>query len=713
MSDPAPLFAGRSLAERQLDRVRRVLEVVEGHRVWPLILAAEIWVCLPFFILGPYSAMLVHDEWDSLLSLTSSLRNLPSGALWYPLGASGVDRLALGYAAPGEIRIFAALPDWLAYLLLRLASQTASAGGAYWFGRRWLGLGWPGALFAALVHGALFHQYQLAAMVVPLVAGLSLALADNPRDWRRWAVGATSAVFYAAFCYLPLAVIFPPLYGAVLVVVARHRVRLADLIALAGFFLLVYLLRVQDLLAIIANAPDSHRHALAMRAPLLSISDQAVALLREQIPGPLSAALAAAWLSVALGRRFGRSWGWVAGGWLGLLLIHLSLVALLPLLAQVYPSAKSVNPTRMWMVAAPYVAFVGGFAIDALASRLKEGSVGRSHWEAAVLLLLAIMLLFSDLAAKAALALDWVKDGSQARNLTSPAMIALAGRIRMEAEPVRVLSYGLRPAFAQTYGLEAADGYMVMLPRRYHAYWNKAVETAKARDPEYAVQTQDWGHILAVGNTFGVDLRVANQRFAELYSLNMFSLANVGYIVSRQRLTDPELVDTGLSDPGRSWSERSVADKILVNLAENFSGLRSVYIYRNISVLPRFRLVEGIEVKPSEHEVLEWLATADMAMLRRTAVLAGPDAPTLANGQVFRAGQVEIRLHQPDHVRLHVSGDGPRFLVVGIPFSRYWRAAIDGVPATLLPVNGAFSGLLIPSGVGRVDLDYRPPYSPG
>jgi hypothetical protein len=58
---------------------------------------------------------------------------------------------------------------------------------------------------------------------------------------------------------------------------------------------------------------------------------------------------------------------------------------------------------------------------------------------------------------------------------------------------------------------------------------------------------------------------------------------------------------------------------------------------------------------------------------------------------------------------LDVDAAGTAFLVITITRHKYWRAAIDGRDAPLVPANIAYQGLVVPAGRHRIELRYRNP----
>nr|HRC86773.1 YfhO family protein [Thermoanaerobaculia bacterium] len=81
----------------------------------------------------------------------------------------------------------------------------------------------------------------------------------------------------------------------------------------------------------------------------------------------------------------------------------------------------------------------------------------------------------------------------------------------------------------------------------------------------------------------------------------------------------------------------------------------------------------------------------------------------LAGLAVSSGEPVEIRLLEPGRVRLRVPGTGRRLLASSVPGPEGWQASAAGQRLPTLAVNGAYLGVVVPSGVAEVEFDYTPP----
>jgi hypothetical protein len=92
-----------------------------------------------------------------------------------------------------------------------------------------------------------------------------------------------------------------------------------------------------------------------------------------------------------------------------------------------------------------------------------------------------------------------------------------------------------------------------------------------------------------------------------------------------------------------------------------------------------------------------------------------PEGPEAAGGMVtlgVEAGGVAAAralAASPGRALLAVPGRGARLLATSLPGPAGWRARAGGRPLAELTVDGAFLGVVVPAGVTRVELSFRPP----
>jgi hypothetical protein len=166
---------------------------------------------------------------------------------------------------------------------------------------------------------------------------------------------------------------------------------------------------------------------------------------------------------------------------------------------------------------------------------------------------------------------------------------------------------------------------------------------------------------------------------------------------------------------GNPWEPRP---RTLVQVA--VPGAAPFLVFRNPRALPRWFVPAAVEA--IERPALDrWIAgLADpgrVAVFRDELARAGlgaaggaiqaTQAPSGPPGAVVAARALAA---VPGRALLAVPGNGVRLLATSVQGPAGWRArAAGGRALAELTVNGAFLGVVVPPGVSRVELVYRPP----
>jgi hypothetical protein len=74
---------------------------------------------------------------------------------------------------------------------------------------------------------------------------------------------------------------------------------------------------------------------------------------------------------------------------------------------------------------------------------------------------------------------------------------------------------------------------------------------------------------------------------------------------------------------------------------------------------------------------------------------------------VSTSARVESFDWKPQKIEFTASANSAALIVLSQTFYHCWKATINGQPAEILPVNGAFQGLSLPAGSHRIVLQYR------
>jgi uncharacterized membrane protein YfhO len=71
-------------------------------------------------------------------------------------------------------------------------------------------------------------------------------------------------------------------------------------------------------------------------------------------------------------------------------------------------------------------------------------------------------------------------------------------------------------------------------------------------------------------------------------------------------------------------------------------------------------------------------------------------------------GDARIESRSAGHIRLTTHSNREALLVYSQAWAPGWRATVDGRPTSVVRVDGALIGLVIPAGARHITLDYLP-----
>lgn len=131
-------------------------------------------------------------------------------------------------------------------------------------------------------------------------------------------------------------------------------------------------------------------------------------------------------------------------------------------------------------------------------------------------------------------------------------------------------------------------------------------------------------------------------------------------------------------------------------------------VQRNLAVLPRAFLVSRAVRVASNEEAIERVA-AGKEDLAGVAFVEGEVPATLLSAEPKPAGRTHgIRRSTLERLRVSVDAERPALLVTTETFYPGWKATVDREPATILRVDGAFRGVVVPAGSHEVRFVYQP-----
>ncbi len=681
-----------------------------------------VWLASEFVVAGKFSALYAGDNSEIILPGLLRARFFESlMPLWDRFAAAGSDRESMSFLGMVDLWLFHLLPGWAAYGL-RVASQIAvPVLCTYWLARRTFGFAPWTAVFCGFCYALLFSYGMLidASMYyqIGLVAMLTWLL-DRRTSAVRWVLLAGTIFAVAETAYFSRLVPFASVLIVAWFLFIDPRRDWREWIVILVTAVAVIALRAENIVALAAQAQYSH---LTLGRIQTTIPDALVHLLRHPFFSTPVHSLCTALFAAGLLFR-GQS-PLRARGTLALLVIGgvapVAAVVLQQGLIDHLPFLRGYNMLRFTYIPVSLLPFAAGFGMQALADRLsmpsqqprdRKWQVVRFSVIASVLVLVGVSLQVKWVGIR-----EWVTQGTYALNYESPVLEKLAARLQDEPMPVRAETFQMYSTYLNAYGIETASGYQPLFLRRFYDYWGRMIEPWLATIPGDTAEYERQGTLIASAGPFRGDklMLIPAQHKPEwqigaLYRFNMLSLANVGYIVSRDRLTDGSL--ELLRGTERPWSSLSTWDKLRINFSENFTGRTHLFVYRNRDVLPRIFSVSGVRAFDSDEAVLAAVAAAPVEDYRRHALVRRADLPpSLDEADVYSPVHFKLELYRSDEIRIAVASERKGLLVVTNSFSPYWTCGGADRPVAIFPVYHAFWGLPISAGKDTIVCRYRPP----
>lgn len=269
--------------------------------------------------------------------------------------------------------------------------------------------------------------------------------------------------------------------------------------------------------------------------------------------------------------------------------------------------------------------------------------------------------------------------------------------------PVRTVTvpFRLTSTMVESYGIPTFDGVLNLYPLARGEFWINGLN--RRGTPDLRDNT------VIISRDVEVDWRCCDRyRLWDYVDPDMLRLANVGFILSRVPLVEEGLRKVSGPDdadlpPRRGWS-----------LARKLTGYLSlalmpqdVFVYRLSDPLPLVFSPTGLDevgddLSPSAfYDRVRSLYPSGVAVVRRA------DAPAVAP-----IGQVSILSYRQvvDGYEISVAADQPGMVVVNTPWVRFWRARDQaGRPLAVSRINGIQTGIAVPAGIERIELQYSFP----
>lgn len=660
-------------------------------------------------ILGPFSYLSWHDLGDSHLSrYVAMLHRISQGsgiALWYPEAAGGADLLANGARYfDGFFLLLNVMPAWLAIGLVRFVQMLIAGVFMNRILREHLNLevapAFVGGLAFLLLQRNLLEVY-MGVGALPLMLWALARLSDF-RPMARYASAIALGAAWSSFSFFHLTFLFclPGMTYWLWFVASRQGFRL---IVLLGVFSAAYTLFQLDMLVAMAlNSPFSHRAYWDLTLPPWSEVSETI---WPQAMVSFEFFVLAGTAAIFGARRHASS------------VIALAIIVTLVISWVQYDvrlalpdhlnAIKGFNMYRFIEFLPVLWAALIGCGWQAADDILRTKLGFRRHVVGAVAFATILLLAWQPLKMVALNAEDWIKWGSYFANYRDPQLIALAERARSEV-PFRVATIqekGLLPSYANSYGLESADSYLNLYPYHYGLMWRLVIAPTLARDPALRNYVVNYGPRLSL---FTDDGSTHPKRAADYFNLDLLSLLGVRYIISKVPIDDASMTLISVPNPNGFSNDLSLREKIMQRLMENFHG-RSVLLYQNENVLPRWFFVRQTEILPNEEILRDRMASMSAQELRQTALVNGADIQAVPP-PARQSSEIVGYRYGADRIMLDVNVPEAAFLVVANSYSPFWTCRLDGKPAPIIRTDLSLWGVDIPAGTKSVEFAYNPPY---
>jgi len=395
-----------------------------------------------------------------------------------------------------------------------------------------------------------------------------------------------------------------------------------------------------------------------------------------------------------------------------------------PYIDKIFPFLHGFQADRFYLLAPFFWAIVGAYGLHFIPKDfilIKKNGVSEGipdkKWKLknVVGIILICLLICNTFIIKKDNAFKWLTGGNYFSNYQNQELKNLANIENISENPlfrVATIAYYLHPAYANAYGLESVDGYVVLYPKTYQDFWGKVIEPLTLQNKEKYHYFHDWGNrvYLFADDNFNELKEIV---FSNYYNLDLLSLANTKYIISTIPLVNENLslIQYNFYRDRLLFNELPTIEKGLYLVRENFKG-RQLYIYENKNCLPRFFLVNQIKVFENSNQLLDALSDANVKYLKNNLLIEKEYSQNLKNYDLKNnSGEIAVKHYSPDKIVLSVDINGPMILVVSNNYSPYWKCRVDGKETDIFPAYHTFWGVLLEgNGTKEVMFEYCPPY---
>ncbi len=677
----------------------------------------SLWLGAQYLLFGSYSFIAIFDNCDSFVPRLLALKIRNANDYWYPYIAGGVDQLSQQAASYQYLYqlLTVFLPVWVVYLLHAFLHFFISGYFTYRLCKEHLNLSETSSLVAGLFYAFYRHEFMIISTGYDLLPFILLSfdaiyeLSKKSSIAWLWLIGLALLTSMCSELTIttPLIVAFLPFYFCFLR--RKYDWRFWSQYLIFSVITMVYY--TQIIWAMHINIQSSQRVSAKYIVPAVTaINSDLFHAILQRVRATLGSYLLSAMIVGGIlvsrfkNRNFNTLLAMLLVTTVGAALSLLLKASLMPYIAYL----RGVNFDYLNLISPFFYALTAAYLFDFLP---KNGAklaflMNRNIYQA-VLMVVLIWFVSDTLILKKDQMMLWIRSGNFVSGFRSDKLKELAKQINKDAlYRVATVRLSLLPAYANGYGLESADGYTQIYSEKYFRFWSKVIEPLTNSHPYYDRYFNNWGNRIYL---FPPNETASEVLMNENYRLNLLSLANTKYFISRAKLVDERLVP--ISEVETPFYSLSKKEMLMVRLKENFLGNYYFNIYENTQVLPRFFMTQDVRIFQSADELLTQMAAAPASELRKTAFVESSKAPFLKQDKMgFTTSDIRVDAYAPDAIQLSVKINGSGILIVTNTYHPFWKVKIDGEEGIIIPVYHTFWGVPVRKGSHRIAFYYDPPY---
>jgi len=639
---------------------------------------------------------------------------------------SGVDRLAneMVYSHFTTV-LFGLLSGWIAYVIIVVTQLFMGGYFTYRLSRDYLRISDVSSIYAGCAF-ALFStnliSMQLGIACFPFVLWSLEKLRSYP-PIRKMGLILALGLFYSYSSSLVWTLPFASFFILIWFVVVRKFFSLKFITHLLIFFVVIFSLYATEIWSLLLNSPSSHRADWGISVATNGILDVNI-YMQKFIKGlkyffiigyvPVTLVMLSLFIVKFKRSLINRIFILFALSTIGISLINVGKILLIDQISFL----RGFQFDRFYEFSPFFGGLAAALSLDIVRDRFNDWSIpekfkrANSFWKVDNLIVFTLfaLLLFSSLKFKIDNVITWVKHGSYKAIYNSDVYKKISEK--QDDNPFRVATvfnagnFVLHPAYANAHGLETVDGYINLYPERYQRFWAKVIEPFTDNDIKTYNYFNFWGNRIYLFHLFEKENEIV---FKDNYRLNLLSLANTRFIISRTPIIDNDLVPFIV--PDRPLGSLSMKDKVLQRVRENIVGNEQIFVYENKSFLNRFFITKQVKKFKNLDSLLTSMADVGINSLSRTVYIEESYLKNLTISETsYKEASITLEKYSPDEIKLSVELDGNGILVVSNNYSLYWKCKVDGVDTDIFPAYGVFWAVRLERGAEEIHFFYDPPY---